>query len=752
MPGRSTSRSAVRSLPGSISVPVLAAVLLVSLLVAPQPAGASIPSFTFNGSGWGHGIGLSQYGAKGFAEAGRSGEWIAGYYFPGTNIGSVSQKTVQVNLHPDANYRSTSSTYNNGFVSSSWRLRPGWAGGVLVVNGVSHADATYTFAASGTSILLRNAAGATLATFTGAVDVGATGSGSPALIQVVDGSGAFGHGYVRYRGGMRISASGGKLKLLNRLGMEDYLRGVVPRESPSSWHLEALKAQAIVARSYAHVSGSELYCTTWSQVYNGHSKGSDRTATELHETTRTNQAIDATTNKVVMYGGKAIQTFFHSSSGGHTANIEDVWLGTGEPSTTHPYRRGVPDPHVISAGCPNTPWKDPITIDGLALAGRLRSYSAAKAPNGAGTSIWVSGLAYDAGASGHVRTVDIIWSNGVRSTGFPGDTLRSALGLRSTRIGPWFPTERVALGDRYSTSVAISQRLYPSGPAQAAVVASGEDEKFADALTSSGLAGIVGGPVLLVQKDAVSPLVLAELNRLKVGRVYIVGGVQSVSPSVEQTIRSRGYVVERLAGSARYGYDRYGTAASVAMKMKQLGGFDGSVLVASGEVWADAALAASISSGSSRPIVLVRRTTVPTGTRAALSDLGATQTILFGGPNTVSMEAVSGLSPAPTRRFGMTGDRYTLAAEVGTWAVTSEGYSMKAPYIATGERFPDSVTGGVLAGATKNPLLLTLRDTAPSGTLQMLARYKSDVEVLVLLGGPASVGQGAVSSMAGALK
>ncbi len=755
MSRRSTRRSRISALIRASGVLALTTALLLGSLAAPSAAEATVPTFTFQGTGWGHGIGLSQWGAKGFAEAGRDGEWIARYYFPGTTIGNVAQTTRQVNLDAAANYRVGTSGYNAGFTRSQWRLRPGYDGASLRVNGVNYADGIYTFQVSGSQIQLRNSAGSVLRSFTGAVDVSTVGGGTPALTQVVDASGPFGHTFVRYRGTMRITASSGRLKLLNQIGMEDYLRGVVPRESPSSWHLEALKAQAIVARSYAHRSPGELYSTTWSQVYNGHSAGSNRGATTPHEASRTNQAVDQTRDRVVMYSGAVVQTFFHSSSGGHTANIEDVWLRTGEPSSKFPYRRGVPDPFVEAAGCPNTPWRtaDVKQLDGKALANALRTYAAAQAPAGAGTSVWVSSLRYDIAPSGHVRTIDISWSNGAATLGFPGDTLRSALGLRSTRFGPTFPFERTAHSDRYTTAVAISQRLYPAGkPASAAVIAAGEDHRFPDALTAAGLAGAVNGPVLLVQQDSIRGEVLSELTRLNVNKVYLVGGPQAIAPSVQGVLESRGLTVERLAGDQRYGTDRYGTAATVAMAIKETGGFDGSVLVASGENWPDAAVAASISAGTARPIVLVARDSAPAGSVRALADLGATQTIVFGGPAVISAATISELGVPPVRRFGMTGDRYVLAADVARWAVATQGYTIDRPYIASGTTSPDAVTGGVLAGATRNPLLYVRRDTAPTGTATLLAQERARIELLQVIGGPAAVGYGAISSMAAALQ
>jgi len=133
--------------------------------------------------------------------------------------------------------------------------------------------------------------------------------------------------------------------------LKHYLYGVVPRESPASWKPEALKAQAVVAHSYAKAevdpdddgvrnSASALYCTTSDQVYGGHSRLSQGVVVP-HEQVSTNAAVDATLGKLVKYGTTIVQTFFFSASGGHTANIEDSW----SYSTPRPYYTGVDDPY-----------------------------------------------------------------------------------------------------------------------------------------------------------------------------------------------------------------------------------------------------------------------------------------------------------------------------------------------------------------------------------------------------------------------
>ncbi|MCR8850558.1 SpoIID/LytB domain-containing protein [Rossellomorea sp. SC111] len=117
-----------------------------------------------------------------------------------------------------------------------------------------------------------------------------------------------------YRGNIEYGTS---KQVINSLGMEYYLKGVIANEMPASWHSEALKSQAVAARSYAYVKSKRgvLTRTVSSQVYNGMDS----------ETSSTNSAVDRTKGKVVKYNGTVIETFFHSTSGGRTANVGDVW-------------------------------------------------------------------------------------------------------------------------------------------------------------------------------------------------------------------------------------------------------------------------------------------------------------------------------------------------------------------------------------------------------------------------------------------
>jgi stage II sporulation protein D len=140
----------------------------------------------------------------------------------------------------------------------------------------------------------------------------------------------------RYRAAVEISPYGPRgLAAVNALPIDTYIKGVVAGEMPSSWDLEALKAQAVVARSYALTTdaGGELfdqYPDTRSQVYRG----------AVGETERTNAAVTATGGEVLAYDGAVATTFYHSTSGGQTENVEHGFPG-GSPVA---YLRSVEDP------------------------------------------------------------------------------------------------------------------------------------------------------------------------------------------------------------------------------------------------------------------------------------------------------------------------------------------------------------------------------------------------------------------------
>ncbi|MBS4190239.1 SpoIID/LytB domain-containing protein [Bacillus sp. FJAT-49705] len=164
---------------------------------------------------------------------------------------------------------------------------------------------------------------------------------------------------ITYRGSFFLKPNGSKIEIINILDMEDYLKGVVPSEMPASFPKEALKAQAIAARSYA-ANTLMLTSTASSQVYRGYTG----------EDARTNTAIKETEGLLVKYNGKPIQAFFFSTSGGRTANVGDVWNSKQEH---FPYLVSVDDPYESS---PFSNWSETFTPETLLKSFGFKDLSA----------------------------------------------------------------------------------------------------------------------------------------------------------------------------------------------------------------------------------------------------------------------------------------------------------------------------------------------------------------------------------------
>jgi stage II sporulation protein D len=156
-----------------------------------------------------------------------------------------------------------------------------------------------------------------------------------------------------FRGDVGIKRySGSDMTIINRISLEEYLYGVVPKEMSGTWPLEAQKAQAVAARNYAieklgshNQHGFDLCATTHCQVYGGFDSE--------HERSRI--AVDETRGKFLTYNGDLVTPFYHSNSGGHTENSENIW------SSPIGYLKGVADP--FSIGAPNDTWTYTMTKD-----------------------------------------------------------------------------------------------------------------------------------------------------------------------------------------------------------------------------------------------------------------------------------------------------------------------------------------------------------------------------------------------------
>ncbi len=208
-----------------------------------------------------------------------------------------------------------------------------------------------------------------------------------------------------YRGDTQLVPNGQGITAINHVDIEDYLYSVVGAEMYASWPQEALKSQAVSARTYALYqsakSNSSLYdldTTTATQVYKGLNS----------ETNTTVQAVDATRNEVLTYNGEPILAVFHASSGGHTENVEDIW------SNPLPYLRGVVD---YDNDAPVYQWTKSFSKGQMSqLIGGVGTISSI-------TPVQVT-------PQGRIVTMKAVGSNGTKEVS--GAQLRKVLDLRST--------------------------------------------------------------------------------------------------------------------------------------------------------------------------------------------------------------------------------------------------------------------------------------------------------------------------------
>jgi len=373
------------------------AVPALCLLAVLAPAAAARADYVIVGRGFGHGVGMSQYGAYGYAlREGRDFRWILSHYYPGTNVGRVASTRVRVVLRDTRAPKVCGATRARDAGGRSIRLRD---------------TRTYAFTALGAQKLrvTDTGNGRTRARLRAPVRV--TGGTSTcirgeAINGVRNGS---------YRGALRLHRREGHSVLaVNELGLESYLQGVVAAEMPSSWAAEALKAQAVVARSYAlrgRVADREydLYPDVRSQVYRGIA-GEDAAAIA---------AVRGTRALAALYGVEIAQTFFHSTSGGRTAGNEEGF-GGGLPI---PYLRPVDDPYDDIS--PVHAWS--VRLTDREMARKLREVRLGDLQD-----VKVS----ETTATGRAATVDVVAEEGTAQ--ISGLELRRLLDLRSH----WFTIRR----------------------------------------------------------------------------------------------------------------------------------------------------------------------------------------------------------------------------------------------------------------------------------------------------------------------
>jgi stage II sporulation protein D len=412
--------------------------LFKAVVVAPTPTPSPTPSpgsttgpttlgdtVTFYGRGYGHGVGLSQYGAYGRAIAGQDHATILAHYYPTSTLGTVANSQIRV------------------LVLSSWTatltypLQLWSRGGTWTVDGIATvfpAEARIRILPylSGTVMswrLVIDAAGGTRlydAMTSGGLRLRPSSS---ATVLQLDSKPTT---YDRYRGVLRIigSSTASTVSVVNELPLETYLRGVVPAEISSSWPVESLKAQAVAARSYAAyrlrpgVSTYDVYDDTRSQVYRG----------SLIERSTTTAALTATVGVVVKSGTAIANTLYHSCGGGATEDNENVFVSSTGAIVSSPvsYLQGspdrAPDSTAYDAASPYATWHT-LTYP---LA-QVQAFFAADSRTNVGTLVAID--LTRRGVSGRLVSVTLIGADGTTKQ-VSGDVFVSAFNLHRPLADP----------------------------------------------------------------------------------------------------------------------------------------------------------------------------------------------------------------------------------------------------------------------------------------------------------------------------
>jgi stage II sporulation protein D len=389
---------------------------------------------TIYGKGWGHGVGLSQWGAQGWAVGAAgvrlNGEQIVARYFPGARL--ASQPITQ----PFRVLLSAPSTGCVGqTIANAARMQS--AGGMRLVNNAdpnvayieTAPDQPLRFWNDGFSLVVSDEwSGETVFADADTVMLMPKQWWDPIYIDQKD---------LAYRGNIQVGMrEGGNLRVVNFVSSDDYMRGALPGEMPSHWEFEALRAQAIAARTYAAWRQSTAGDRTWDvrddtadQCYGGHT----------FESPRTSAAVEATASLILTYDGKPIRALYSSASGGISENVGCVLDaervgGTWQCVPGWPYLQVTEDPAEIAAydkrgGMPHGLWsawfsgdaiRREIIVDYGVDIGHFVSMQFNLSPGGRPISVRVRGTdaAVDLKGDRFLRTTLGLKSTLVRTTPF----------------------------------------------------------------------------------------------------------------------------------------------------------------------------------------------------------------------------------------------------------------------------------------------------------------------------------------------
>ncbi|MCJ8007965.1 SpoIID/LytB domain-containing protein [Lederbergia wuyishanensis] len=566
----------------------------------------------------------------------------------------------------------------------------------------------------------------------------------PQVLQTI-----YGNTERKYLGDIQFTVESGKyVRPINlNIPFEDYLKGVVPREMPAGWNIEALKAQAVAARTYSAGSfGKTVADTQGFQVYGGYDWHPNST-----------KAVVETKGKILKYNGSRISAVFSSSNGGTTESNSNLWGGSQLaylPVKNDPYdpkavwslnlKKDLIDTRKLDLKNPNNWWSN--TNENSTGVANLVKNELYKQNDYKNTEIKVIRIPnfnfMNKNSSGRSQNATITaeffvkdkstksyrMQNGSIQTfkatvSSTANSMRTALGtmsMKSTLVTSVSSTKHTRLGgnDRFDVAINVSK----NGWSSANTVVLANWDAYGDALAAAPLAFKYNAPILLTKSSELNSRSKQEIQRLKAKSVIIVGGTISVPEKIANELRKMGITVTRIDGKNR---------VEVANNIAKHIGINGKVVIADGFNHPDALSIAPYAARNGHPILLTNKShNLESSTENLIKNASISQTIISGGPLSVS-DKVFKTVPKPIRFGG--NSRFEVSANIANAYFSSSSTA----FITRGSIFADALTGSVLAAKRNAPILLTEPNALPTAVKNYA--YKPNLSGYVILGGPISV-------------
>ena len=525
----------------------LAIVLIFQNLSPVSAYGADVPEkFDFRGSGYGHGVGMSQVGAFGMAREGKTATEILTHYYSGVEVAPVDDSAfLRINIADKIQSVtfSNESLSSDPSISSVLQIFPGdLAPGVVETATAATTlplGGSLTFSILGQALISSindPATGANTALPQGGIWTirwsGTTAfPGENSLLKMKVGSTT-----KRYRyGQIQIKLISGGLTsaaiiVTNTLRLHDeYLRGI--GEVPSSWPSAALQAQVIAARTFGlakkdsirKICDCNLYSSTQDQNFVGWSKEVEAVYGKKWVDAVSITQPDTNTGLAILYKGKPIFAYYASSTGGVTENVQDVW------GTPVPYLLSVPDPWSLDSTInPSySSWARSISQANMAKAFNLPDVARYEVTARTG--------------GGAVKRVSAFSTNG-KSSQLTGEKFRSLLKLPSA----WIQLNAKVISTDFTDEIAIAVAQNFWTTSKNAILVN-IDEEPEVTISAMAFANSQKTPLFVTSGRKISDATITELNRRKIKKVTLIGNLNSL-PS-KTTVKKAGLTPTFISGT-----------------------------------------------------------------------------------------------------------------------------------------------------------------------------------------------------------